>query len=393
MSQNKFLAAAFGLSLLTFFAPVTSAQNSKDFTPSECFVYVGAYTGGTSKGIYLYRMDMETGVLTSEGLAAETPNPTFFDLTTNGKFLYAADEVNNFQGKHAGSVGAYSVERGTGKLTLLDERSTVGDGPCHILIDHSGKDALIANYGGGSIAVLPIEADGKVDDASTFIQHYGKSINPDRQQKPHAHFITVDPANRFAFVCDLGLDKIMSYRFDAAAGKLTPNDPPFTEIKPGSGPRHLAFSANGRFAYLINEMASTINVFNYDATHGVLAEMQTISTLPVDFKGSSTGAEIAIHPSGKYLYASNRGDDSIAVFAINPANGTLSFIQRQSVQGKTPRYFGIDPTGKYILDANQDSNNLVLFVINPENGQLTFTGKTWELASPVCVKFLPIRPK
>ncbi len=317
----------------------------------------------------------------------------FFDLAADGKFLYAADEINNFEGKRAGSVGAYSIHAGTGKLTLLNEHSSVGDGPCHVLIDHTGKDALIANYGGGSIAVLPIEADGKLDEASSFIQHEGKSINPDRQEKPHAHSMALDPANHFAFACDLGLDKVMIYRFDAEHGKLTPNEPPFAAIKPGSGPRHMTFSADARFAYLINEMACTVNVFAYDAKRGALHELQTISTLPADFKGQNTDAEIALHPSGKFLYGSNRGDNSIAVFAVDPAEGTLTFVQRQSVLGKTPRNFGIDPTGKFLLDANQDSHNLVLFSINPQTGELTPTGKTWELAAPVCVRFLPVAGK
>jgi 6-phosphogluconolactonase len=398
MSQIKKLLLTFSLLTLTVLQPFAgAAQNSPANASGECFVYVGTYTKGGSKGIYLYRMDMASGALTSEGLVAELPNPTFFDLDSHGKFLYAATETSRYSdssGDYAsGGVSAYSVDAATGKLTFLNSRSSGGDGPCHILLDKANRDALIANYGGGSVEVLPISADGQLGKATSFIQDEGKSINADRQEKPHAHSMALDAANHFAFACDLGTDRIMVYRFDAEHGKLTPNNPPFAAIKPGSGPRHMTFSADNRFAYLVNELTSTVNVFAYDARRGELRELQTISALPENFKGQNTGAEIALHPSGKFLYTSNRGDNSIAVFAVDGAKGTLAFLQRQSVEGKTPRYFAIDPSGKFLIDANQDSNNLVLFTVNPETGQLTSTGKSWEIAAPVCVKFLPIAAK
>jgi len=394
MSHIKIFFATVGLLLLTLVQPlVGEAQDNHGAAPGKCWVYIGTYTRDGSKGIYLYQMDLASGELTSRGLAAETPNPTFLDVDAPGKFLYAADEISHYEGKAAGKVCAFSIDADTGKLTLLNERTSGGDGPCHVLLDHSGKNALIANYGGGSVEVLPIGTDGRLGEPSAFIQHSGKSINPDRQEKPHAHSMALDPDNHFAFACDLGMDKLMIYHFDADHGTLTPGQPPFIPIKAGSGPRHMTFSADGHIVYLINELTSTISVFGYDAQRGVMHLRQTVSALPDDFKGKNTDAEIVLHPSGKFLYGSNRGDDTIVLFAIDPVTGMLTFRQRQPVQGKTPRNFAIDPTGKFLLDANQDSNNLVLFSINPQNGMLTPTGKTWDIAAPVCVKFVPVTGK
>jgi 6-phosphogluconolactonase len=353
-------------------------------------VYVGTYTGEKSKGIYVYGMDLATGSLTPMGLAAETPNPTFLDIDPKHRFLYAVNEIERFEGKAAGAVSSFSIDPATGKLTFLNQRSSGGSGPCHILLDRTGKNALVANYGGGSVAVLPIEKDGKLGEASAFIQHQGRSIHPERQTGPRAHCMIMDAQNRFALACDLGLDKVLIYKFDAKKGTLVPNDPAFASIKAGSGPRHVTFSPNGRHAYVLNELQPTIVVFDYDAKRGVLNEAQTISTVPDDFKGTNYGAEIEVHPSGKFLYASNRGHDSIAIFAIDPKKGTLTLVEHQPTQGKTPRHFGIDPTGKYLLAANQDSNSIVVFGIDAENGRLKPTGQVLELGAPVCVKFMPM---
>ena len=256
------------------------------------------------------------------------------------------------------------------------------------MVDKTGKDVLVANYDSGSVSVLPIQPDGKLGAATAFVQHQGSSADPQRQEGPHAHSINVDAANRFAFAADLGLDKVLVYRFDPAKGTLIANSPPSVSVKPGAGPRHFAFHPGGHYAFVINEMGSTVTAFSYDPAHGVLKELQTISTLPENFKGENSTAEVQVHPSGKFLYGSNRGHDSIAVFAIDPDKGTLSLVERQSTQGKTPRNFGIDPSGQYLLAANQDSGTVVVFRIDPQTGHLSPTGQVVEVPSPVCVKFL-----
>ncbi|WP_040546635.1 lactonase family protein [Pedosphaera parvula] len=354
---------------------------------SECLVYVGTYTNGKSKGIYGYRMDLRTGGLNSIGLVVETPNPTFLAIDTERHFLFAVNEISRFQGKAAGAVSSFSIDTQTGMLKLINQYSSVGSGPCHIQLDKEACHALVANYGSGSVAVLPIEKSGKLEEACAFNQHEGTSINSERQEGPHAHCVTLDKGNRFAFVCDLGLDKVLSYRFDLKQGTLVPNEPAFAKIHPGAGPRHLTFSPNGKHAYLVNEMSCTVNVFDYDAKHGVLKEVQTVEVLPENYKGFHSGAEIEVHPSGKFVYASARGPDLIAVFAVDARNGKLTLVERQSTRGKTPRHFGVDPTGKYLLVANQDSNNIVVFSIDASSGRLTPTGKILEVGAPVCVKF------
>jgi 6-phosphogluconolactonase len=259
-----------------------------------------------------------------------------------------------------------------------------------LTLDGEGRNVLVANYTGGSIESLPVQSDGRLGKAASFIQHSGKSIVAGRQDGPHAHCMALDPAGKFAFVCDLGLDKIMSYRFDAAQGTLTANQPAFTATKPGAGPRHLVFAPNGRQVYVINEINSTIVRYAYDPAAGTLAEVQTVGLLPADFTGANTAAEIAVHPSGKFLYGSNRGDDSIAVFGIDPASGALAFLQRVPTGGKAPRHFAIDPSGKFLFAANQNSGNIVIFNLDPATGKLAPSGKVLEISSPVCVKFVPV---
>ena len=352
-------------------------------------VYIGTYTGGKSQGIYLSRFDPETGRLTAPELAAQTPNPTFLALHPAGHFLYAADEISNFHGKPEGAVVAFSIEQESGKLTLLNEEASSGGGPCHLAVDHSGKCVLVANYGSGSVAALPLRTDGRLGGPGMFIQHHGASINRERQSGPHAHFITVDPGNRFALACDLGLDKVFVYRLDPARPTLVPNDPPSVSVRPGAGPRHLVFHPNGRLVCVINEMGCTLSSYSYDAQRGLLSEVQTVSTLPQNFKGQSTCAEVQFHPSGKFVYGSNRGDNSIAVFAIEPGTGRLQLVQHQSTQGKTPRHFAVDPDGHWMLVENQDSDNIVVLRIDPVTGRLSPTGETLEVPQPVCAVFLP----
>jgi 6-phosphogluconolactonase len=258
-------------------------------------------------------------------------------------------------------------------------------------VDKTGRNVLVANYGSGSVACLPVKEDGRLAEASAFIQHTGSSVNPQRQQGPHAHSVNMSPDNRFAMVADLGLDEVLVYRFDPVKGSLAANDPPFAKVKPGSGPRHFAFHPGGKFAYVINELASTVTALAYDARRGILSEVQTVSTLPPGFTGTSTTAEVQVHPSGKFLYGSNRGHDSIAVFGIDARKGTLTPIEHVPTQGKTPRNFGIDPTGSYLLAANQSSDNVVVFRIDPQTGRLTPTGQVLEVGIPVCVKFVAAR--
>jgi 6-phosphogluconolactonase len=299
-------------------------------------------------------------------------------------------EVSDFAGKKSGGVSAFAIDASTGNLTLLNQQSSGGTGPCHLVVDKAGKNVLVANYGGGSVAVLPIQADGRLSEATCFIQHTGKSVNPRRQEAPHAHSINLDAANNFAFVADLGLDKVLVYRFDAAKGTLTPNDPPAASVAPGAGPRHFAFHPGGRYAYVINEMGNTVTAFNYDAQKGVLTEIQTLSTLPQGYTEVSHTAEVQVHPSGKFLYGSNRGHDSIAVYSIDQNTGRLTLVGISSTQGKTPRNFGIDPTGTFLLAANQDSDNIVVFRIDPQTGELKPTGQVVEVPRPVCVKFVAV---
>jgi 6-phosphogluconolactonase len=355
-----------------------------------CLVYIGTYTGPMSKGIYSCRLDLASGKCTPPELAAEVKNASFLAVHPNRKYLYSVSEISDLDGKPTGGVSAFAIDRATGKLAPLNQQSSEGAGPCHLVVDRSGKTVLVANYGGGSLAALAIAADGKLSRASSVIQHKGGSVNKARQEGPHAHSINVDPANRFAVAADLGLDKVLVYRLDPAQSKLTANDPPSASVKPGSGPRHFAFHPTSRFAYVINEMACTVTAFAYDPARGQLTELQTITTLPdgETVKPNYSTAEVQVHPSGRFLYGSNRGHNSISVFAIDPAKGTLIFVENEPTQGKTPRGFGIDPTGQYLLAGNQDSASVVIFKIDQKTGELTPTGQTLEIGSPVCVKFV-----
>jgi 6-phosphogluconolactonase len=279
------------------------------------------------------------------------------------------------------------MDKTTGKLTQLNRQPSGGRGPCHVVVDTTGRCALAANYSSGSVAALPIGPDGKLRPAASVIQHKGSSVNKRRQTGPHAHSINLDSANRFAVAADLGADKVFVYQFDPAKGTLKPHAPPATRLAPGAGPRHFAFHPSGKFAYVINELDSTVTTFAFDAKKGTLAKTSTLSTLPPDFKGFNSTAEVQVHPSGKFLYGSNRGHDSLAVFAIDGKTGKLTPAGHQPTGGKTPRNFGIDPTGRYILAANQNSNNVIVFRVDQTTGKLKPTGSSITVSSPVCVKF------
>lgn len=351
-------------------------------------VYVGTYTQRDSKGIYLLELDLETGTLKDGGLVAEVRNPSFVALNPAQTHLYAVSEVSDIGEKKVGGVTAFEIDPATGKLAMLNSQPSGGAGPCHLVVDRSGQNVLVANYGGGSVACLPIDKDGKLKPASSFIQHTGSSVDKGRQEAPHAHSINVDAANEFAIAADLGLDKLLVYRLDADRGTLTPNEPPSTSTVAGGGPRHFAFHPSGKFAYTNLEMSLQVSAFLYHAQTGVLAGFQTLSTVPegIDRKGVST-AETQVHPSGKFVYVSNRGHDTIAMFEVDPKSGSLKAIGHQSTEGKTPRNFGIDPTGRYLLAANQDSDDVVSFKIDPQSGKLTPVGSRVKVGAPVCIKF------
>jgi 6-phosphogluconolactonase len=325
------------------------------------------------------------------GLAAETANPSFLTVSPNQRFLYAVNELTEYLGASSGAVTAFAIDHATGRLSHLNELASRGSDPCYISFDKTGKYVLVANYTGGSISVFPVSQDGHLQHASSFVQHQGKGSNPERQEGPHAHWIEATPDNRFVLVADLGLDEILVYRFDVKSGTLTPNDPPFAKTNAGAGPRHVSFHPNGKSVYVINELASTITVFAFDSSQGTLKSLQAVSTLPVDFKGTNDTAEIHIHPNGKFLFASNRGHDSIAVFAIDQNTGKLSLTGDFPTGGKTPRNFEFDPDGTHLLVANQDSGNIVTFVIDQQNGRLTTTGQELKVPSAVSLRFVKFK--
>ena len=384
--RNSSLIACALLAMAPYIPARAASQSAGN---GELLVYIGTYTKGDSKGIYAYRLQPKTGKLTSLGLAAETVNPSFVAIHPNHRFLYSVSEIGDFQGGKTGAVSSFTIDSKTGLLTKLNTVSSKGSGPCYVRVDSTGKSLLVANYGSGSIAAMPIKSDGQLGEAVSAIQHSGTGADRDRQSGPHAHSINPSPDNRFAIVADLGLDEVLVYRLDPAKALLTPNDPPFTKVAPASGPRHFAFDPSGRFGYVINEMKSTVTAFSYDKNHGVLKEIQTITTLPKDFSGKSSTAEVQVHPSGKFLYGSNRGHDSIAMFTIDQKTGMLTPTGNVSTQGKTPRNFGIDPTGNFLLAANQDAGGVVVFRIDANTGKLTPTGDKLDVPFPVCVKFMP----
>jgi 6-phosphogluconolactonase len=381
------VALPLALVLPPLFASAAPAERQGTY-----LFYVGTYTeeGSKSKGIYAFRFDAATSKITPLGLAAETTNPSFVAVHPNGRFLYAVNEVGTFKGPNSGGVSAFSIDRATGKLTFLNELPSRGADPCYITVDKTGKYVLVANYTGGSVAVFPVLADGKLGEASAFVQHTGHGTNPTRQEGPHAHSIDLSADNRFAMVDDLGLDELDVYKFDSTKGLLTPNAPPFAKLDAGAGPRHFVLRPDDKFAYVIAEMGHTVTVFSNDAASGRLRPLQTISTLPKDFTGRNDDAEIRVHPSGKFLYASNRGDDSIVIYAIDKSKGTLAQVGTVPTGGKEPRNFEIDPTGELLFAANQKSDDIVVFRIDAKTGGLTPTGQVLEVGTPVCIKFMKV---
>jgi len=362
-------------------------------------MYVGTYTGKGSEGIYAYRYDAGSGTVSPIGLAAKTDNPSFLAVAAGRKFLYAVHETHDYQGQASGGVAAFAIDRVTGKLEKLNEVASRGADPCFISFDRSGKYLLVANYSGGNVAVLPILSDGRLGEASSVVKDEGPlGPNKERQEAPHAHWVETTAGNRFAYVADIGLDRVLIYKFDSSNGLLSSGDPGAVKtttdksvfsatLAPGTGPRRVAFSSDGRFMYVLGEMDSTVTVFANDKKES-FRSIQKISTLPAGFSGDNTGAEIAMHPNGKFLYTSNRGDDSIALFSIDHSSGKLAFIDRFPTHGKQPRFFTLDPSGSRLLVANQSTGNIVELKINPATGRLTSAGEVAKVSSPVSIVFV-----
>jgi len=334
-------------------------------------------------------LDLSSGKLTLIKTVKDLVNPCFLAIDPQCNYLYSIDEVRKSDDSRIGAVSAFSINRKTGDLTFINKQPVKGSAPCHLTVDKTGKFVLTANYNGGFISVFPIISGGRLGTMTDFVQHHGSGPNPTRQKEPHAHSINMDPSNRYAFAADLGIDKIMIYRLDLDEGKLLPNEQPWVQVKAGAGPRHFTFHPNGKYAYVINELNSTITAFLYDETQGTLKEIHTVSTLPEDFTGNNSCADIHVSPSGKFIYGSNRGHDSIVIFAIDEETGKLTYIDNEPTRGKTPRNFAIDPTGTFLLAENQRSNNIVTFRIDRQTGKLISTGHIIEIPSPVCIKMIP----
>jgi 6-phosphogluconolactonase len=364
---------------------------------AEMLVYVGTYTEpirfgtgrvlqGKGEGIYLFRLDQESGALEPVGKTTSVTNPSYLTFDATQRFLYAVNELKSYQDSPTGTVSAFTAHPTTGELAFLNRQPTHGTDPCHVVVDRQRRHVFVANFMSGSVCVLPVRDDGSLDAACDFIQHLGAGIDPVRQNGPHAHSVTLDATNRYAFVPDLGLDKLLIYKFDAKRGMLEPNGVPWIKMKPGAGPRHVALHPGGRFAYLINELSSTVVALACDRKTGAFQELQIVPTLPEGFRGESTSADIQVSPSGRFIYASNRGHDSIAIYRINQRTGRLTYVDHAATQGRTPRSFCLDPTGRFLLAANQDSDMIVTFRIDAHTGKLRPTGHDAHVPTPVCVK-------
>lgn len=382
MQLRSFLTAVFAVSILTMSATHTFGASQPDHT--RYLVYIGVY----GKGVYAFRFDAGTAKIEPLGMVGEIVNPSFLATDRDYRNLYAVSEL---EGKVEGAVASFAIDRSSGSLKLLNTRPSGGRAPCHLAVDHTDRVLVVANYTTGDVSSYPIEKDGSLGPMASVMAAHGSSVNKERQEGPHAHETVISADNRRVYVPDLGLDHIRIYRLDAATAKLTPNNPPFGQIDPGRGPRHMAFSHDEKYAYVLSEIEPFVTVFRHDTSNGALHEIQSVETLPADFKGENTGAEIRIDRSGKYLYASNRGNDSIQVFAIDPANGTIRRIQIIPTGGKTPRGFALDPTGQFLFVGNQDSNQLAIFRVNRETGELSDTEQRFEVPSPVDVLFVPAK--
>ena len=358
--------------------------------PARLAVYVGTYTDAGSRGIVRFELDPVSGATTAPVLAGESENPSFLAVHPNGRVMYAVNEVASFGGARTGAVSAFAIDPRSGTLTLLNRQPSGGKDPCHVIVDGAGRNVLVANYTSGTVEVLPLAADGRLRPPSTVRQQAGTGPNLARQEGPHAHEIVLDAAGAFAFALDLGADRVFVYRFGAGLGTLEPSAPAAAVLAPGSGPRHLAWSPSGTVAYVISELASTVTAFRYDAARGVLEPFQTITTLPAGFSGRNTAAEVEVSPDGRFLYASNRGDDTLAFFSIDARSGALAPAGRVPSGGRTPRHFAITGSGRWLLVANQDSDSVTYFRLDPATGRPSPAGRPLAISRPVCV--LPVAP-
>jgi len=350
-------------------------------------VFIGTYTGPTSEGIYAFRFDERSGAMAPLGLAVATPNPSFLAISPDRRFLFAVNETSSFDQEKSGSVRSFSIDAATGKLTELSVQSSRGADPCHLAVDRTGRFLAVANYTGGNFALFPIGADGRLGPASAVLTNEGSGPNRARQDRPHAHAVVFDPGNRFLLGADLGIDRVLVYRFDAARGTIAPNTPPSATVTAGAGPRHLAFHPNGRQLFSINELTSTVTEFLWDTRTGTLTARPEISTLPPGGQAGNSTAELVVHPNGRVVYASNRGHDSIAVFTTDVRRG-LSLVEIEATRGQTPRNFALDVTGRWLIAANQRSGTLAVFAIDAKTGALTPSGPLAPVGSPVCILFV-----
>jgi 6-phosphogluconolactonase len=390
-TRREFLRAAGAGTLGLALAGAPDADARRRERSKELLVYVGTYTDAKSRseGIYLYRLRLSTGELRQVGITRGVVNPSYLALNASRRYLYAVNEVTEFEGKKSGAVSAFAVDQKTGALRFVNQQPSMGGAPCYVTVSDNGRFVLVANYAGGNVAVLPARGDGSLGGAVDVQQHSGASgVNAQRQEAPHAHCVVLDATNRHAYACDLGADKVFIYDFDPSRGKLAPADPPWAQAKPGAGPRHLTFSPSGRRAYVVNELDATVTAFAHDASRGTLRELQSVTTLPDGFTQPNTNADIYVSPDGRFLYCSNRGHDSIAAFEISGRDGTLSFVAHEPTRGRTPRNFAIDPTGAFLLVANQQSDTITVFRRDQRTGRLSFTGHAAEAPSPVCLKLV-----
>jgi len=386
-SRRDFIAAST-ISLIGLARGSESPAVRDEANTDGDLLYVGTYTeDGRSEGIYLVRMDRRSGQLRPVGSVDAGANPSFLTVHPNGRVLYAVNELEKYKGRPTGAVSAFAIERVTGALTRLNEQPSEGGAPCYVSVDRSGQVVFVANYVGGSIAVLPIQANGSLARATQVVQDTGKGPNVERQEAPHAHCILADPSNRFALAADLGVDRVYVYRLDHDGRSLRHVDGGDAVMRPGAGPRHIAFHPTLPLVFVANELDSTVATLRFDAERGKLTPLDVHSTLPPGFTSANYPADIHIAPSGRALYVSNRGHNSIAVFSVSHSTGALRFEQAMSTECDWPRNFTLDPSGRWLLVANQRSDSVVVFERDPDNGRLTPTGQRIAIPSPVCLRF------
>ncbi len=351
-------------------------------------VYIGSYTSNGGEGIYQFSLDPSDGALKLQHVLAGVVNPSYLIIDAKGRNLYAVNEVDTYYGKPGGALSAFAIEPGSGQLRFLNQQPSQGGGPCHLALDKAGRFLMVANYGGGNLAVFPVMPEGSLGPVAFRQIHEGSGPITSRQESPHPHFVSADPFNRHVLAVDLGIDRIMAYSFDAERGSMRPAVSPFTTSKPGSGPRHLAFHPGGKWAYVIHELEARVSHYAYNGLNGSLAEMQSVSCLPPESAGENYGSGILVEPGGRFLYVSNRGHDSIAHFDIRPEDGSLAYAGYTGTRGKFPRHFTIEPSGRFLLAANQRSDSVSVFRIHPDTGSLEWTGHEVSVPSPVCVRVL-----